>query len=129
MATVLTEAGDFTVAARDGLRLGAADAERVTGWSWKPEGMCRDELCVPLPVSATRDGTVDLAAFWRALGQPVLSDDAGETWVLGTGAAQRASTLAGLTAPDFELADFDGTKRRLSTLRGKKVFLTTWSSW
>jgi hypothetical protein len=129
MATVLTEAGEFTVAARDGLRLGAADAERVTGWTWKPEGMCRDDVCVPLPAAATRDGTVDVAAFWQLLGQPVLHDDAGETWVLGTGAAQRASTLAGLAAPDVELADFDGTTRRLSTLRGKKVFLTTWSSW
>ena len=48
--------------------LGAADAERVTGWTLKPEGMCRDDLCVPMPPSA--DG-VDVAAFWRKLGNPV----------------------------------------------------------
>ncbi len=129
MATVLTEAGEFTVAARDGLWLDTAEAERITGWTWKPEGMCRDDVCVPLPTAATRAGAVDVAAFWRTLGQPVLHDDAGEAWVLGTGAAQRASTLAGLAAPDVTLADFEGVPRRLSQLRGKKVFLTTWSSW
>jgi hypothetical protein len=129
MATVLTETGEFTVAARDGLWLAAADAERVTGWSWKPEGMCRDALCVPLPAAAARDGAVDVAAFWRVLDQPVLHDDADETWVLGTGAAQRASALAGLVAPDFTLPDLAGTPRTLSALRGKKVFLATWASW
>ncbi len=129
MATVLTENGEFTVAARDGLWLNAVDAERVTGWSWQPEGMCRDALCVPLPATAARRGAVDVAAFWRLLDQPVLSDDRGETWVLGAGAAQRASALAGLAAPDFTLPDLAGAPHALSALRGKKVFLATWASW
>ena len=92
MATVLTEQGEMTLAATNGLWLSADDAERATGWTLKPEGMCRDDLCVPLPV---RDGRVDVAAFWRRLGQPVVHDAAGETWVLGAGAEQRNERAGG----------------------------------
>jgi hypothetical protein len=126
MATVLSEQGELTVAATDGLWLSAEDAERTTGWTLKPEGMCRDELCVPMPV---RDGRIDVAAFWARLGQPVVHDAGGGTWVLGTGAAQRNEALAGLVAPDFTLPDLAGVPHTLSTLRGKKVFLCTWASW
>ena len=126
MATVLTEQGQITLAATNRLWLSADDAERVTGWSLKPEGMCRDDVCVPMPV---REGRVDVAAFWRRLDRPVVSDAAGDTWVLGAGADQRNAALAGLTAPDFTLPDLDGTPHTLSALRGKKVFLCTWASW
>lgn len=129
VAAVLTDWGDFTVAAGDGLRVSPADAEKISGWTPKPEGMCRDELCVPVPVDARNDGRIDLAAFWRTLGHPVLSDRTGDVWVLGTAAASRATALAGLEAPDFTLPDLAGTPHRLSDLRGKKVFLTTWASW
>jgi hypothetical protein len=129
MVAVLADWGEFAVTARDGLRVSPADAETVTGWTLKPEGMCRDELCVPLTGDAIRDGSVDLAAFWRALGHPVVSDKSGSAWVLGTAAESRASTLAGLDAPDFTLPDLAGVPHRLSELRGKKVFLTTWASW
>jgi hypothetical protein len=91
--------------------------------------MCRAEVCVPLPPAMTRAGRVDVAAFWANMGNPVLHDDARETWVLGTGAEARNAALAGLDAPDFTLPDLDGTSQRLSDLRGKKVFLTTWASW
>jgi hypothetical protein len=126
MATILSEQGELTVAGTDGLWLSAEDAERTTGWTLKPEGMCRDELCVPMPV---RDGRIDVAAFWARLGQPVVHDAGGGTWVLGTGAAQRNEALAGLVAPDFTLPDLAGVPHTLSTLRGKKVFLCTWASW
>jgi hypothetical protein len=129
MAIVLSESGEHAVAAAEGLWLTAADAERVTGWTLKPEGMCRDDACVPLPAAATRGGQVDVAAFWQRLGNPVLHDEAGETWVLGVGAEARNSALAGLDAPDFTLPDVDGTPHTLSALRGRKVFLTTWASW
>jgi hypothetical protein len=74
-------------------------------------------------------GRVDVAAFWRVLGCPVVNDAAGETWVLGAGAQQRNNALAGLQAPDITLPDLSGTPHALSALRGKKVFLCTWASW
>jgi hypothetical protein len=129
MATILTDTGDVTVAATNGLFLSADDALRATGWTSKPEGMCQAELCVPLPDNAKRDGRIDVAAFWRLLGRPVVHDAAGETWVLGAGADQRNEALAGLMAPDFTLPDLAGAPHTLSALRGRKVFLSTWASW
>lgn len=129
MAIVLSESGEHAVSAADGLWLTAADAERVTGWALKPEGMCRDDACVPLPASASRAGHVDVAAFWQRLGNPVLHDEARQTWVLGVGAEARNDTLGDLTAPDFTLPDLAGKPHTLSALRGRKVFLTTWASW
>jgi hypothetical protein len=129
MAVVLTDSGEFTIKATNGLCVSPADAEMVTGWTLKPEGMCRDELCVPLTGDARRDGNVDIATFWRTLGHPVLSDRPGNVWVLGTAAESRAVALSGLEAPDFTLPDLDGVPHTLSALRGKKVFLTTWASW
>jgi hypothetical protein len=129
MATVLTESGEVTVAAANGLWLSADDAARATGWALKPEGMCQADLCVPLPDGAARDGRVDVAAFWQLLGRPVVHDAANETWVLGAGADQRNDALAGLMAPDFSLPDLAGVPHTLSALRGKKVFLSTWASW
>lgn len=129
MVTFLTDWGEFTVPASDGPCVSPIDAEAITGWTLKPEGMCRDDLCVPLAGDMLRDGTVDLAAFWRTLGHPVVSSQRGDVWVLGTAAESRTAALAGLEAPDFELPDLAGVPHRLSELRGKKVFLTTWASW
>ena len=71
MTKILTPTAEHDVAARDGLWMSPADAETVTGWTLKPEGMCRAEACVPLPASAVGTNEVDLAAFWTKLGGPV----------------------------------------------------------
>lgn len=122
------------VAQGDELWLDAAAIEQATGWTWKPEGLCRGDLCVPLPPhadegSVVRDGRLNLAAMWRRSGQPVVHDAAARTWVLGTGSARRGAELATLQAPDFALPDLDGREHRLSSNRGRKVFLATWASW
>lgn len=129
MATVLSDTGTHAVPTQAGLLLSPADTERVTGWALKPEGLCRDELCVPLSPAMRQGDRIDVAAFWRHLGNPVASDRSGETWVLGTGPDQRNQALAGLEAPDFALPDLAGKTHRLSDYRGQKVLLTTWASW
>lgn len=131
MTTILTPTEEHAVATRDGLWMSAADAERVTGWALKPQGMCRGDLCVPLPAQAVEvEGSdVDVEAFWKTLGGPVIASDGGEVWALGAPAEERNAALEGLEAPDFTLPDVDGTPRTLSQLRGKKVFLATWASW
>ncbi|MBI5721350.1 MAG: hypothetical protein HZC37_27075 [Burkholderiales bacterium] len=123
----------------DELWLDAAAIQEATGWTWKPEGLCRGDLCVPLPPprsgqgeragEVVREGRLNLAAMWRKSGQPVVHDAASRHWVLGTGSAQRASALATLQAPDFALPDLQGREHRLSSHRGRKVFLATWASW
>ena len=122
-----------TAADGDKLWLDGRAIEEATGWTWKAEGLCRDEVCLPLPRGAAselvRDDRLDLAAMWRRSGQPVVHDAASRTWVLGTGAAQRSSALATLQAPDFTLPDLEGRMHTLSSYRGRKVLLATWASW
>jgi hypothetical protein len=129
MTIILTPTAEYTVDARDGLWMRAADAAKVTGWTLKPEGMCRAELCVPLPPAALKGKDVDVAAFWTRLGGPVVAAEDGEVWALGAPADERNAALEGLVAPDFTLPDVDGKPHTLSQLRGKKVFLATWASW
>jgi hypothetical protein len=129
MATLLTDSGEFAVKATDGTWLDAQDVARATGFMLKPEGMCRDEICVPLPKGAIRDGRVDIAAFWKRLDAPMVTDAPGEVFSLGAAAEDRNAALADLTAPDFTLPDLTGRPHTLSRLRGKKVFLSTWASW
>ncbi len=129
MTKILTPLAEFDVAARDGLWMSPVDAAKVTGWSLKPEGMCRADLCVPLPAAAVGTNEVDVAAFWKKLGGPVVSSTTRDVWALGAPPEERNAALEGLEAPDFTLPDVDGTPRKLSTLRGKKVFLATWASW
>jgi hypothetical protein len=86
MAMLLTDSGEFAVNVIDGTWLAAADVARATGFSLKPEGLCRGDLCVPLPKDTVRDGRIDIAAFWRRLDAPIVADTSGEVLSLGTGA-------------------------------------------
>jgi hypothetical protein len=113
--------------------LSPADAEAATGWTLKPEGLCKGDICLPVPPARRgefiRDGALNVAAFWRHMGLPLAHDAEGSTWVLGTGAADRASALRTLEAPDFALPDVDGKEIRLSDYRGRKVVIVSWASW
>ena len=129
MTKILTPTAEHDVAAHDGLWMSPADAATVTGWTLKPEGMCRAELCVPLPASAVGTNEVDVAAFWKKLGGPAIASDQRDVWALGAPADERNGALEGLEAPDFTLPDVNGVPRSLSQLRGKKVFVATWASW
>jgi hypothetical protein len=137
MVTVVTEAGASNVpsaTAQDGnLWIARGDVESTTGWTLKPEGLCQGEICVPLPGSNAdqyvNNDEVNVAAWWKLMDRPVLHDAAGETWMLGASAYERANALQSLEAPDFTLPDMDGKMHSLSDYRGKRVFLTTWSSW
>jgi hypothetical protein len=136
MTILLTEAGEHVLphARAEGERLWLSpDDLQVTGWSWRPEGLCRGSLCVPIPPSREadlrRDNRIDVAALWRHLGKPLAHSADGRTWVLGEAAADRAAALRSLQAPDFTLPDRDGRLHSLSEHRGKKVLLVSWASW
>jgi hypothetical protein len=137
MVTVLYEQSETNcpTARADGenLWLGTPELERATGWSMKPQGLCRGDICVPVPAGQradfVTDDAVNVAAFWRRMGNPVVRDDAFRVWVLGTSATHRSTSLQSLEAPDFGLADLAGVPQSLSQQRGKKVLLATWASW
>ena len=137
MVTVIHEDRETEIAAArvvgESLWLSSADVHRATGWSLRSEGLCREGACVPVPrdreADVVRGDAVDIAAFWRHVGHPVVRDGTGQVWVLGTGAAERARVLRSLEAPDFALPDLDGRMHALSDHRGTKVLLVTWASW
>jgi hypothetical protein len=139
-ATVIYEDQATEVAAADEDRgqlwITTVDLTRVTGFALKPQGVCRKELCFPLPRSREREFVrkragktwFNLMAFARLVNQPVAHDQALATWYFGLRSDQRQG-LSSLEAPDFTLPDMNGKAHALSDFRGKKVLLLTWASW
>jgi hypothetical protein len=112
------------------------DLKRATGFEVKPQGVCRNELCFPLPKSREHELVrrsvgktwFDLVAFARLVQQPIAHDEVLATWYFGLRSDQRQG-LSSLEAPDFTLPDMNGKTHSLSDFRGKKVLLLTWASW
>jgi len=113
-----------------------ADLKRATRFEVKPQGVCRDELCFPLP-KAKQETFIhkdagktwfNMTAFAELVHQPVAHDAALATWYFGLRSDQRQQ-LSSLQAPDFTLPDLHGKLHRLSDFRGKKILLVTWASW
>lgn len=100
----------------------------ATGWSPKPEGLCRGELCVPAPGSLRADGTVDVEVAAARLGMPIVRDEVHEVIAVGP-ATLSGRALPSAAAPDPDLLARDGSVFRLSSLRGRKVVLLGWSSY
>ncbi len=102
---------------------------RETGWTVKPEGACRGEVCVPLPADVrTDDGRIRLDGLAERLGAPLVHDEQRGMWALGP-ATHNGRALPTAHAPELELPDVDGNPFRLSSLRGTKVLLLAWASW
>jgi hypothetical protein len=121
---------DATVTGDD-VRLAPAVVRDALGWELKPQGLCKDDTCIPVPPSAAlgRDDAIDLTALADLLGRPLALDAAEGAACLGVAATDRARTLASLDAPDFTLPNLDGRPHTLSSYRGKKVFLIAFASW
>lgn len=109
------------------LWLTPADMQAATGWKLETEGLCRGDACVRVQPTWTKDGKVDLAAFARHMGQPMLED--GNAIAFGESVGTRHDALFSLEAPDFTLPDLDGKLHSLSDFRGKKVFMFSWGSY
>jgi hypothetical protein len=111
----------------------ASDLRAASGWSLKPEGLCKDDTCVPLAAGTLEDlvdgEAINVSGLWENLDRPILHDAGHTTWMLGESAEDRARRLESLQAPDFTLPDIDGKPHSLSDYRGKKVLLASWASW
>jgi hypothetical protein len=119
---------------RDRLWIPLDELERATGWTAKPEGLCRDEACVPVPAARRAEwfepGRLDFAAFAAHLGHAIARDEDRGVWSFGPAADRGPAGGAGpVMAPDVRLPDLDGALHALSDHRGKKVLLYCWSSW
>jgi hypothetical protein len=119
----------------DDLWMTLADLKRATGFVIKPQGICRDELCFPIPrgrrsafLSRQRSTTwFNLSEFARLLRQPVARE--AEVWYFGPRPDEQNGFIKSLIAPDFKLPDMNGRAHSLSDFRGRKVLLLTWASW
>ena len=113
------------------------DLARATRFAIKPQGVCRDELCFPLPRNRkaefiSKQGATtwfNLSEFAKLIRQPVITDQKNSVWYFGARAAEQNGYLASLEAPNFTLPDLNGRVHSLADFRGKKVLLVTWASW
>lgn len=103
------------------------ELERETGWALRPEGLCKDDRCVPFPTERAADGGVDVPAVAEHLGMPLVHDDRHDLWALGPESGDRILESAEL--PPIVLADVDGRPFDLASLRGEKVLIAAWASW
>ena len=107
-----------------GIEVDRESFERRTGWTIKPEGACKGDMCVPLPAS---DG-LDARVLSERLGMPLVHDEEHGLWALGPDTVG-GRALTTVVAPDLVLPDRDGNPFHLSSLLGQKVLLVAWASW
>ena len=109
----------------------------VSGWELKPEGVCKEETCVPVPnsrraalIRSETSGTLfNLTEFARLIQQPFAYDEKHAVWYFGPAGWEWKDRMSSRQAPDFELPDMAGQLHTLSELRGRKLFLLFWASW
>lgn len=119
------------------LWLALPELTAASGWELKPEGVCKDEICVPVP-DARRPALIrnepsgtsfNLTEFARLIEQPVAHDEKQAVWYFGPAGWDWKSRLSSRMAPDFALPDLSGRMHTLSELQGTKRFLLFWASW
>jgi hypothetical protein len=113
-----------------------ADLKRAAKFELKPQGVCTDKVCIPLPegrkdafLSNQGETWFNLSEFARLLNQPVAHDTKLAIWYFGPRPEAQNGYLQTLQAPDFTLPDLQGKSHALADFRGKKVLLITWASW
>ena len=107
----------------------ADDGAAALGWELKPEGLCRDDVCIPISDDLLSEGKLGLETLAGLLGRPLaMSVEHGAAY-LGPPMTQYAETVGSLEAPGFTLPDLDGNPHALSEHRGSKVLLAAWASW
>ena len=107
------------------------DLARATGWQLKPQGLCIDEICVPVrdAKTLTNQTQIDLVEFARVTNQNIVVDQERKVAALGEHADTRSETMTSLDAPDFRLPDIHGRQVSFSDFNRRKRLLLAWSSW
>jgi len=131
--TVIDESGShsFEKVGFGKLGVSADDFARASGWSLKPEGLCKGEICVPVRDTAAMSNgvAIDLAEFARVTGRDMVIDASRNVVAMGEQASSRAAAMATLDAPNFTLPDINGKSVSLSDFANRKKLILAWSSW
>lgn len=132
-ATIVTDEIRTTAAVADGDRLliDPAALPDALGWEWKPEGICRDNVCVPVRDRAAVlvADKLDIGAVAAALGRLAVVDAPAGIAVIALAKELRREALEERHAPAFTLPDLDGVEHDLGQWSGKKKLLVTFASW
>jgi peroxiredoxin len=115
---ILIDADGREHALPDGLADEVALAAAL-GWTLKPEGLCREETCVPLLDRSVAD----------ALGLLVVHDEVAGVAAVAPSAETHHRDSASGRAPRLDLHDVDGRPVSFDDLSGHKRVLVTWASW
>jgi hypothetical protein len=101
------------------------------GWTLKPEGLCRDGVCLAVAdVDAMSvDGKLDLASVAAALKLPSVVDGPAGLAAVALPAERRLQALDELRAPAFTLADLDGRPHPLEEWQDRKKLLVAFATW
>ena len=105
----------------------SADLPRINEFELKPQGACREDLCIPIAKNLTQGEWFNLTGFARNIKESYVAD-AG-VWSFGEVPVLRSSFVNSRVAPDFAVPDRKGRIVHLSDFRGKKVLVVTWASW
>ena len=113
----------------DTLWIRKRDLPRVNGFTLKPQGACRADLCIPIPKAMLHGDYFNLTAFANKAGQAVVAATGARVWSFGEMQALGGGLSNSRVAPDFDVPDRVGRPVHLAGFRGKKVLLVTWASW
>jgi len=121
----------------DGQQLWVAteQVQKINGFDPRPEGFCSADVCIPIPKSVDwrmqHNGNeyFNVTRFAAKVDQAVAVAESKAVWSFGTVPILSTGHLPSGIAPDFELPDREGNLVKLSSFRGKKVLILTWSSW
>ena len=132
-ATIVTDEIRTVTAVADDDRL-VIDPDALVdavGWEWKPEGLCRGDVCVPVRDHATVmvGEQLDVGAVAAALGRLVVVDAPAGIAAVASSKEGRREALQEHHAPAFTLPDLDGAGHRLEEWRGKKKLLVAFATW
>jgi hypothetical protein len=133
MATIITEEARTVDASVDDGRLliDPSELENALGWELKPEGLCRDDVCVPVRDRGALfvGDRLDVAAVAGALGRPAVVDGNAGVAAIALPSEERRRALTEQHAPPFTLPDLDGSAHFLEEWRGRKKLLVAFSTW
>jgi hypothetical protein len=133
MATIITEDARTIDAVFDAGRvlIDPAALPDAIGWELKAEGLCRDDVCVPVRDRAGlfAGDALDVVSVANVLGRPIAVDDDAQLVAIALPSEQRRTALKAHQAPAFALPDLDGVVHSLEEWRGRKKVLIAWATW
>ena len=105
----------------------ASDLKTINGFELKPQGACREDVCIPVDKKLRQGAFFNLTGFAQKVHQPVVADSG--VWSFGDIPLLRSAFVESRIAPDFAVPDRKGRVVHLSDFKGKKVLIVTWASW